>query len=293
MSGTVVVVGSANADIVHLVERIPRPGETVQSIGVSIHPGGKGLNQATAASRAGGRSVLIAAVGEDRNAEMLRRAASDAGVDVTRLRKVSAPTGVAVIAVDPAGENTIIVQSGANGLLAELATEDIAAIQSAAVVLCQLEVPIDLVEQVARLTSNGIQTLILNPSPVRELPSGLLSRVDILVVNEHEAQRLEVETLDLPCVIITRGSAGAEIRRSGKLAIAIPARPAKVVDSTGAGDTFAGVLATEIARGTDIEHAVTRAIVAASLSVEREGAVPSMPSQSEIDDATDRLAVTN
>ena len=285
MSGSVVVFGSANADKIHLVDRIPGPGETVRSRGVSTQPGGKGLNQAAAATRAGAPATLIAAVGEDRNAEMIRTAAATAGVDISLIRTVSAPTGAAMIAVDGAGENTIIVQDGANGMLTELLDDDIAAIRAATVVLAQLEVPLDVVVQVARLTREAGNTFVLNPSPVRELPAELLGLVDVLVVNEHEAQQLAVHSLALPCVITTLGADGAEVRVRGEESVRIPPRRTVVVDATGAGDTFTGVLAAELASGSEPALAATRATVGASLSVERMGAMPSIPTGAEIDAA--------
>jgi ribokinase len=289
MTGSVLVFGSANADMVYLVDHIPEPGETVHSRGVSVHPGGKGLNQAVAASLAGVPTALIAAIGEDQAAETIRVAAAAASVDITLVRRVSAPTGLAVIALDDSGENTIVVQNGANGLLTQLHAGDISAIRAATVVLAQLEVPIEVVLDVARTANAAGRIFVLNPSPMRELPAELLALVDVLVVNEHEARQVDAGSLGLPCVITTLGAAGAEVRISGTAPIRIPARVAAVLDATGAGDTFVGVLAAEIAAGRDLKDAAYRATVASSLAVERMGAVASIPTKEEVDIASNLL----
>lgn len=282
-AAVVVVVGSANVDRVLRVQRIPAPGETVLATGSSSALGGKGQNQAVAAARAGAATAFIAAVGDDPLGERVRVGLAADGIDASLLRVVDSPTGTALIAVDDAAENTIIVDPGANAALTGLSDADVAAIAAASVLVLQLEIPLPTVTAAIRVARDAGTTTVLNAAPIRDLPDDLLSSLDVLVVNEHEAAHLAAGrpiaelTRLVPAVIVTLGSDGAQLHRRGMSPISLPAPRVHAIDATGAGDTFCGALAAELAAGGGLEAAMRFAIVAASLSVERAGAVPSVP----------------
>jgi ribokinase len=288
---SVIVVGSANVDQVFRVERIPAPGETVLSTGFSTARGGKGQNQAVAAARAGAPTAFIAALGDDAFGSETRAGLIDDGVDVAGVRSLDAPTGTALIAVDSVGENTIIVEAGANRLLVDLQSADAAAIAASSVLAMQLEIPLETVVAAARIARAGGTTVMLNAAPIRDLPAELLSSLDILVVNEHEASHLAGErdwrelTEQVPVVVVTLGSEGALLLRRGLDEVRVAAPSVHAVDATGAGDTFCGAFAAGLAERMELEHALRFAVIAASLSVQSYGAVPSIPLRAQIDAA--------
>jgi len=291
---SVIVVGSANVDQVFRVERIPSPGETVLSTGFSTARGGKGQNQAVAAARAGAPTAFIAALGDDAFGSDTRAGLIDDGVDVTGVRSLDAATGTALIAVDSVGENTIIVEAGANRLLVDLQSADAAAIAASSVLAMQLEIPLETVIAAARIARAGGTTVMLNAAPIRDLPAELLSSLDILVVNEHEASHLAGErdwrelTEQVPVVVVTLGSEGALLLRRGSDEVRVAAPSVHAVDATGAGDTFCGAFAAGLAEDMELEQALRFAVTAASLSVQSYGAVPSIPLRAQIDAATSR-----
>jgi len=280
-----VIVGSANIDQVFRVTTIPAPGETVLSHGSSIALGGKGQNQAVAAARAGASTAFIAALGDDAFGRSVRDGLAEDGIDSTGVRTATAPTGTALIAVDGSGENTIIVESGANALL-ELTDTDARTIAAAAVLVLQLEVPLETVTAAARIARAAGTRVLLNAAPIQELPEELLANVDILVVNEHEGAFLarggDVAGL-APVVIVTLGAAGAVAYEGGRETATVPAPRVSAVDATGAGDTFCGALAARLAEGAMLADALRFAVAAASLSVQSHGAVPSIPTRARID----------
>lgn len=286
----VIVVGSANVDQVFSVERIPAPGETVLSHGFSVARGGKGQNQAVAAARAGASTTFIGAVGADAFGTLTTDGLVEDGIDVSRLRTVDAPTGTALIAVDGGGENSIIVEGGANSLLLTLDEGDREAISTAAVLLLQLEVPLETVIAAADTAAASSTITVLNAAPIRDLPDGLLASVDILVVNEHEAAHLlaarpgTISDL-VPTVVQTLGAAGAVLYRRGEPDVSVAAPVVTAVDATGAGDTFCGAFAAALAEGQDAHSALSFAVAAGSLSVQAHGAVPSIPLRAAIDEA--------
>jgi ribokinase len=279
---SVVIVGSGNVDLVSQVERIPEPGETVLSTGFATHAGGKGNNQATAAARAGAQTTFIGAFGDDDNGARLRASLTDSGAH-TLVRTSSEPTGTALIVVANSGENSIVVNAGANATLTNLTDEEHAAIADADVVLLQLEIPLDTVIEAAR-TATG--TVVLNAAPAQPLPRDLLDNVDLLIVNEHEAALLggadELLTV-VPRLVVTLGAEGALVR-TRETSVTMPGIKVDVVDTTGAGDTFCGALVAKLDEGATLEPAVRFAMVAAALSVGRPGAVPAIPTREEIDD---------
>jgi ribokinase len=285
----VVVVGSANVDLVLPVERIPRPGETVLASGLSRGPGGKGSNQAVAAARAGASTAFVVSLGDDEPGRLLESVLTGAGVDLSLARRTRTPTGTAIIIVDASGENSIVVAPSANSELI-LSGEATAAIANAPVVLTQLEIPFETVRSVAALGRN----VILNAAPAALLDDDLLADVDLLVVNEHEAAVVSgVEGgLDVagpallrrvPAVVVTLGGDGAMVLRRDAPSERVPGIEVEVVDTTGAGDTFCGVLAAGLARGAELREAVRRANAAASLSVQTAGAADSVPTSEAID----------
>jgi ribokinase len=288
----IVVLGSANMDLVVRQPRLPRPGETMFGSDFSTVPGGKGLNQAVAAARAGGDVGFLGAVGSDAFGEALRRCLHEEGVDTGGLADVDAPTGTAHIAVLDDGENAIVVVSGANAAITGLDDDAKRRIEDASYLVAQFERPVELVSEafvVAR--GMGIRT-VLTPAPVQPIDHALLQLVDVLIPNAQEACELAGVTDETEAalalsrtaglVVMTRGSRGALVAREGTIVAEVPARTVKAVDTTGAGDTFAGVLVAWLASGAELEAALDAATVAASISVTRPGATTSMPTWDEI-----------
>ncbi|MDQ3404366.1 MAG: ribokinase [Actinomycetota bacterium] len=285
---SVVVVGSGNLDLVSQVERIPAPGETVLSTGFATHAGGKGNNQATAAARAGATTTFVGAFGDDDHGARLRTSLVDDGVR-TLARTSTEPTGTALITVSAVGENSIVVNPGANATLLDLTVAERAVIAEADIVLLQLEIPLDTVTDAAR-TARG--TVVLNAAPACPLPHALLAQVDLLVVNEHEATLLggaERLLATVSAVIVTLGAQGALIHTRGTEPVGVPGISVDVVDTTGAGDTFCGALVARLdeldgVTPATLDTATRFATAAAALSVRRAGAVPAIPTREEIDD---------
>jgi ribokinase len=277
--GRVLVVGSANLDLVATTARHPAPGETLIGHDYSEHPGGKGLNQAVAAARAGSPTRFVGAVGRDDAGQTLTRVAGEAGVDTSEVAVVDVSTGRALILVSDSGENSIVVVPGANELCPE------GAARAGEVVLAQLEVPLDTVESTFRSAREVGATTVLNPAPARPLPPELLDLVDIIVPNEHELDLLGgVSGLlerGVGTVVVTLGAEGARVHTS-EGAVDIPTLAVDAVDTTGAGDTFCGYLASGLASGLPLESAARRGCLAAALSTTRSGAVPSIPTSAEV-----------
>lgn len=295
----VVVIGSANLDVVARVDAIPAPGETVLARGRDDRPGGKGLNQAVAASRAGGQVRFVACLGDDEAAEVLLDAAVGAGVGTDLVRRVPGPSGTAWIMVRPDGENAIVVDSGANARLDSLDAPVRAAIREARVIVAQLETPLEAILQAGHAARESGAVFVLNAAPAMQLPAELLGCVEVLVVNQHEARQLSGH--DDPAAaaralhgvvgatVVTLGADGALIHDATG-ARRVPGVRADVVDTTGAGDTFTGVLAATLAAGAGLDAAVARAVVAGALAVETMGAVPSIPSAAQIEQRSREMA---
>ncbi len=284
----VVVIGSINIDLVAAVERLPRPGETVSGGRLSIHDGGKGANQAVAAARAGARVTMIGAVGDDAYGARALQALVAEGIEVTRVRRRSGePTGVALIAVGPRGENQIVVAPGANETVT-LDDDDRSVIGSADVAVTNHEVPIRTVIEVLQAATAAGVAAILNPAPARALPAEVLELGPILTPNEHEvvvaighddtaAALDELARRNGGPVIVTQGAAGALLAH-GERRERFEGWPAPaVVDTTGAGDTFVGVLAAWLAEGRSLEDAIDAANAAGALAVGAAGARAGMP----------------
>ncbi|MBG6107730.1 ribokinase [Frigoribacterium sp. CG_9.8] len=291
----VTILGSANLDIVFTVDRIPSPGETLLAESAKRYPGGKGLNQAVAAARAGASTCFIGALGSDDAGDLLAATMADAAIDSSRVRRETAPTGQAFIVVDRSGENTIIVASGANSLVTTLAPADAEVLSGSGVLLMQLELPFAVVAEAAATARAFGCVVMLNAAPARTLEDSLLAQLDVLIVNEHEAC-LVGESDDLtkasaalaarvPRLIVTLGSAGSALYENGLEIARIAAPQVTAVDATGAGDTFCGAFAAAFAEGQGFEPAARFATAAAALSVQVIGAVPSVPMRGRIDAA--------
>lgn len=294
---SVVVIGSANLDLVYEVERIPAPGETVLSRGFASFPGGKGNNQAIAAARAGADTRFIAALGRDGAGDRLADEARNAGIALLD-RRVDDPTGTALIFVDRKGENSIVVNSGANAALVDLNDAELAEIAAADVLVLQLETPLATVTAAAHAARAADTVVVLNAAPSGAFPVELLSKIDILVVNEHEAAELagepagtgELSLLSVltshGCdVVITLGAEGAIVGGWGTTPVKIPAFTVEVKDTTGAGDVFVGAFAATLDHTADQRSLVAAtefATAAAAIAVQRKGAGPSIPTLEEV-----------
>lgn len=286
MRGRVCVVGSANLDLVTSVERLPLPGETVFGRAYAEHPGGKGLNQAVAAARAGASVSFVGAVGVDDAGRRLRQVLADEGIDADAVATVDAPTGRAVIGVDRAGENSIIVVPGANGLLAaDLPAAARAALAAADVVLTQLEIPMAVVDAALAAAPEALR--ILNPAPAAEVPASVLGRCAVVVPNEHELGLIgglaALRAGGVRTVVVTQGRRGAALH-DDRYPPDARVEPYEVaaLDSTAAGDAFCGVLAARLAEGADLSEALRWASAAGALATTVAGAVPSLPQWADI-----------
>ena len=279
-AGSVLVLGSANLDLVVTSERQPEPGETLIGGDYSEHPGGKGLNQAVASARAGATTRFVAAVGADSAGDVLLGVADDAGIDTSGVVTVDRPTGRALIVVSASGENSIVVVPGANTLCPTASAID------TDVLVAQLEVPIEVVTSSFVAARDAGAITVLNPAPATPLPPELLAVVDVIVPNEHEVDLLGgVDALlasGVGAVVVTLGERGARVHTEGRVT-QVGSLAVDAVDTTGAGDTFTGYLAAGLSEGLNLVTAATRGCAAGALAATRAGAVPSIPSRAEVD----------
>ena len=294
MSAFVVVIGSLNVDLVVTADRLPSPGETVLGGQFATHDGGKGANQAVAAARMGARVSMIGAVGADPFGERAVASLAAEGIDTSRIRRLDGgATGMAIIAVGPRGENQIVVAPGANALL-ELDAEDRALIGAADVVLTNHEIPPSATVDALRTAHAAGITAILNPAPARALLSEVLSLGPILTPNEHELVVAigndvtdtaldELTARTSGPVIVTQGPAGALLAEGESRERFPGALAPQVVDTTGAGDTFCGVLAAWLAEGRSLAEAIEAANAAGALSVGAVGARAGMPTRDALE----------
>lgn len=277
----VCVIGSTNLDLVATTSRLPLPGETVLGTSYAEHAGGKGLNQAVAARRAGAGVRFISAVGDDDAGRHLLDLIAAEGIDASTIDRVKGPTGRALIGVSADGENSIIVVPGAN------ASVQLTTLPSARVVLAQLEVRIDVVSEAFVEARRKGAITILNPAPAQPLPGNLLAACSVLVPNEHEVELLggvqRLLAAGVGAVVVTLGAHGADLHTSTK-STHIDAFPVDVVDTTGAGDAFCGALAAQLAAGADLIAALRFATAAGALATTKVGAVPSLATVAEIND---------
>ncbi len=273
MNGIVAVCGSITADVIGYGSRLPRRGESVLGRRLLVAPGGKGANQAVAAARLGARVRLFGARGDDAYGQLCAAALAKDGVDLSSVvvRSDSA-TGVALICVDDAGDNQILALPGANASVTAPTP------CGASVWLCQGEVPTEAVLGTLAAARADGALAVCNPSPLHAIDAEVVARFDLAVVNELEHEALAGR---LPArVVLTRGARGVVLLPEGD---EIPAIPARVVDTTGAGDAFAGAFAAEVAAGRGVAAALRFASVVAGMSVEREGCQPSYPRRGEVE----------
>lgn len=279
-TGTVTVLGSLNMDLVVSVDRFPRPGETITGRGFETVPGGKGLNQAVAAARAGARVRMLGSVGADAFGSELRALATAEGIDTAHLATADVPTGTAHIQVSDDGENTIVVVPGANASATTLSAERAAVIRECAYLVLQCEIPLEL--NLAAIAEGAFT--VLTPAPVAALGGRVPDGVDVLIGNELEIAELGgLESIGVPLVVETLGGDGVRWAVDGALAGSLPARRVEVVDTTAAGDTFVGALVARLAAGAALEEAIAWAVAAASITVSRRGATSSIPTAAEVE----------
>ena len=298
----ILVVGSANMDMVITAPHFPQPGETIAGYGFMPNHGGKGANQAVAAARLGAKVAFVGKVGNDQFGQAMKDMMCQEGIDVSALSVASQiPTGVALITTVPSGENTIVIEPGAN---AQLTPEDVEQaeelFEDAGIVLMQLETPVTTLIKAAELAKQHGAYVVLNPAPapVTPLPDALLQHVDLLIPNETEAAAISgtevVTTDDVPGamerlhsmgiknVIITLGSKGAYASVEGSI-MKVEAEKVEAVDTTAAGDTFCGAVCVALSEGRSITEAVEFANRAAAITVTRMGAPSSLPSRREVE----------
>ncbi|QOZ46827.1 ribokinase [Bradyrhizobium sp. CCBAU 53340] len=296
--GRVFVAGSINMDVVATADRHPKVGETVAGREVLYFPGGKGANQAVAASRLGANTTLIGRLGKDAFGAELRAFLGAQGVDLSSVREADTHSGTAIITV-AASDNTIVVIPGSNALVS---ADDVAAAPLAKgdVAVSQFEIPLPTIAAFFSRARDAGATTLLNPAPAQKMSAELLALVDILVLNETElgflagveltesdeaakiiavARKLQARADQIIC--ITLGKRGV-LALAGNEEFAVPGRVVKAVDTTGAGDCFVGALASQLADGAPLRTALAFANAAASISVQRMGAGPSMPTAAEV-----------
>lgn len=299
-SGSVLVVGSANMDMVVSTARFPQPGETVLADGFGMYSGGKGANQAVACAKLGGDVAILAKMGRDMFADRLSESLTSDGVILDHvLTDEDSTTGIALITVDGSGQNEIVVVSGSN---MKLTSEEIESktdlFERADIVMLQLEIPLDTVIRAAQLAKERGAEVILNPAPAADLPRSLLKYVDYITPNESETEQITGLTVDdhesavgaaraligrgVGHVILTLGERGV-LHVTKDDADSYPACQVEVVDTTAAGDAFNGALAFALSRGDHLEGAVPFANTVAGYCVTRMGAQASMPSLEELE----------
>jgi ribokinase len=300
VTAQIAVTGSLNMDLVVRSPRIPRPGETIIGSAYQQIPGGKGANQAVAAARLGAQVSMVGRLGCDAFGNQLLEGLAAAGIDSTFvLQDGEAPTGVALIVVDEAGQNSIVVAAGANMRLSPADVDRAeSAIAGSNVLLLQLESPLDTVIRAAELAQHHDVTVILNPAPAHPLPDRLLAMVDVLIPNESETAILtgtSVESLDqasaaalallqlgIGAVVLTLGDKGAILAQEDRVEV-MPAFQVRAVDTTAAGDAFAAGLAVALAEGMDLVDAVVWGNAAGALAATVHGAQPSLPTRQNLE----------
>ncbi|WP_395643862.1 ribokinase [Rudaea sp.] len=285
----VLVAGSANLDFVVRAAHVPAPGETVLGREFATFPGGKGANQAVACARAGGAATsMLLALGEDPYAQQLEASLRGAGVELHIVRTPGVATGTAFICLADDAENAITVAPGANN---KLRAEHLPALAGVSHLLLQLETPMETVMAYAVAAHAAGVSVVLNAAPARELPTGLLDAVAVLIVNEGELATITgvhgniaaaLKHLCVPCVIVTLGARGACARAQGKFHLQAAYR-VDPVDTTGAGDTFCGAFTAALGAGLDLPTALARASAAGALATTRLGAQTGVPGYDEIE----------
>lgn len=303
MTQQVAVIGSINVDQILHIQNLPQPGETIEMTAFSKAAGGKGANQAVAAARLGAEVAFIGSVGDDANGQFMHQVLTDAQLDLTGVSvNPQEATGQAYILLQASGQNSIIIQHGANyALTAEQVRSQASRLQNADTTVAQLEVPIPAICAGFALAHEAHRLTILNPAPAQDIPEALLQLTDIIVPNETESAKLTGIPINqpdglranatwfhqqgVPVVIITLGEQGAYVS-TRDVASQVPAFPVKAVDTTAAGDTFIGALAAQLQPDlSNLISAVRFASMASALAVQQNGAIPSIPTLTQVNQA--------
>lgn len=298
--GKIVVIGSSNTDLIATVKNFPAAGETIIGKSFLQVMGGKGANQAVAAHKLGGGVKFITCLGTDANGRNTLKYFRETGLDVSSALLVDdAPSGTAIILVDENGENCIVITPGANhrlspGYIQEI-KDDIADCE---MVVLQMEIPYDTIKTVCELAHKQQKTIMLNVAPARKLDEEIIKMIDILVVNETEAEIVSGEKIEesgeeavvdkllilgAKTVVLTLGKQGCLLKNDREY-YSIPAFSVKAVDTTAAGDTFCGALAAGLTRGEGWKQALRFATAASAICVTRMGAQPSIPTEKEVNE---------
>lgn len=296
--GKILVVGSSNTDLIATVKNFPAAGETIVGKSFLQAMGGKGANQAVAAHKLGGDVKFITCLGSDLNGQNALKYYNEEGLDVSSSLIVDdVPSGTAIILVDGKGENCIVITPGANNMLSSAYILEVEKVIAAAdMVVLQMEIPYDTVKTVCEIAHKNHKKVLLNVAPACQLDAELIKQIDILVVNETEAEIITGEKIDdiwveaivdslltmgAKTVVLTLGKRGCLLKNKQEI-YHIPAFKVEALDSTAAGDTFCGALAAEISRGHGWEVALRFATAASAICVTRMGAQPSIPSEKEV-----------
>ena len=294
----ILVVGSSNTDMTVLADRLPIPGETVLGGKFAMGQGGKGANQAVAAKRLGGEVSFICKLGKDIFGENSLKEYQKEGLDTSGVMYSELPSGVALISVDSNAENCIVVASGAN---ADITETDIEAnrkqIEEAAILLLQLEIPVDAVVKAAKIGYDAGVYVVLNPAPACELPEEIYQYLSLIIPNQTEiALMTGIEAKDetgaakavqalrskgVKDIIVTMGSKGSMVYYEGKTTF-VPSRKVNAIDTTAAGDTYCGGLCVGLSEGKDLIAAAEFATAAAALTVQKRGAQDSIPHRKNV-----------
>jgi len=296
--GKILVIGSSNTDLVATVKGFPTAGETIVGKSFLQAMGGKGANQAVAAHKLGGDVKFITCLGRDANGQNTLKYYKDEGLDVSSSLIVDAvPSGTAIILVDEKGENCIVITPGANKMLSPAYVYKVEKeIVAADMIVLQMEIPYETVKTVCELAFKNHKRVMLNVAPACELDEDLIKKIDILVVNETEAETISGEkigvvgkevvvdkllAMGVNTVVLTLGKNGCLLKNSRTIQY-VPAFKVEALDSTAAGDTFCGALAAELGRGHDWEETLKFATAASAICVTRMGAQPSIPVEEEV-----------
>jgi ribokinase len=294
----ILVIGSSNTDMTVVADRLPVPGETVLGGKFAMGQGGKGANQAVAAQRLGGNVSFICKIGRDIFGENSLKEYQKDGIDTSKVMFSDQPSGVALISVDTQAENCIVVASGANG---DITVEDIEAnrkdIEEAAILLLQLEIPVDAVVRAAKIGHEAGVYVVLNPAPACDLPEEIYQYLSLIIPNQTEIALMTgiqandeegaanavkaLQSKGTKDVIVTMGSKGSMVYHDGQ-ATFVPSKKVNAVDTTAAGDTYCGGLCVALAEGKDIIEAAKFATASSALTVQKRGAQDSIPYRKDI-----------